>query len=549
MKQLLCLFFIIFSSFNLFNAKDKLLCPENKEVDRLMDEAIALNREGKSKEAIGVLQKTIDLAKSVGCEKGELAATKNMMLVYSHAYDYKNALQISERVKDLALDQKNYKTLATLYGTRATLYDNMGLYNESLKEYETGLQYAKLIPDADTSHYEMSLIYYNLSPYYQNRNDDKVLYYLEKSREEILKVSDNSEEVSLDKKTDMLISVNMNLGIYYKDSQNKRKDIKLSEYYFMEALKSLDQAKGEVDAYTKIDLYQALQEFYKLKKDYKKSIEYGEKMLVLEKSNSMPYNRRVGYMVLAKSYLGIGDSKMSQKYLDLYSKLNDSILTIEKEAVEVPVKKIISETKKNSDYTIKKIALISLAFLVLITVVMVIYRKRSNKILHNKYQNIIAKLKSEKEVSNEAGISDNMENIKIKLPANTPDETTKILLQKLEKFETSEKFLKKEINTSWLASNLNTNPKYLSETINTYKGKNFTNYINGLRIDYIVRKLYNDPKYREYKISYLAEECGYASSQVFVIAFKKINEVTPSYFIKNLKEDQVNTQSQEHLAS
>lgn len=151
---------------------------------------------------------------------------------------------------------------------------------------------------------------------------------------------------------------------------------------------------------------------------------------------------------------------------------------------------------------------------------MVIYRKRSNKILHNKYQNIIAKLKSEKEVSNEAGISDNMENIKIKLPANTPDETTKILLQKLEKFETSEKFLKKEINTSWLASNLNTNPKYLSETINTYKGKNFTNYINGLRIDYIVRKLYNDPKYREYKISYLAEECGYASSQVFVIAFK-----------------------------
>lgn len=82
-------------------------------------------------------------------------------------------------------------------------------------------------------------------------------------------MSDNSEEVSLDKKTDMLISVNMNLGIYYKDSQNKRKDIKLSEYYFMEALKSLDQAKGEVDAYTRIDLYQALQEFYKLKKDYK----------------------------------------------------------------------------------------------------------------------------------------------------------------------------------------------------------------------------------------------------------------------------------------
>jgi AraC-like DNA-binding protein len=375
------------------------------------------------------------------------------------------------------------------------------------------------------------------------------LYYLEKSREEILKVKDNSEEVPLNKKMDMLISVNMNLGIYYRDSKNKRRDIKRSEYYFMEALKYLDNSKGEVGPYTKIDLYQALQEFYKLKEDYPKAIEYGEKMLVLEKSNSMPYNRRVGYMVLAKSYLGIGDSKASQKYLDLYSKLNDSILSIEKEAVEVPVKKIISETKKNSDYNIKKIAFISFCFLVIIMVTMIGYRKRSNKILHNNYQKIIAKLNSEKERSVEAKLSESIENKKIKLPANTPDETTKVLLHKLEKFEMSEKFLRKEINTSWLANHLNTNPKYLSETINIYKGKNFTTYINGLRIDYIVRKLYNNPKYREYKISYLAEECGFASSQVFVIAFKKINEVTPSYFIQSLKEDRINTVLSEDTVS
>jgi hypothetical protein len=44
-------------------------------------------------------------------------------------------------------------------------------------------------------------------------------------------------------------------------------------------------------------------------------------------------------MVLAKSYLGIGDNTTSQKYLELFSKLNDSINSAEKDAVEAPVKK------------------------------------------------------------------------------------------------------------------------------------------------------------------------------------------------------------------
>lgn len=60
-------------------------------------------------------------------------------------------------------------------------------------------------------------------------------------------------------------------------------------------------------------------------------------------------------------------------------------------------------------------------------------------------------------------------------------------------------------------SNLfNTNPKYLSQIIRESKNQNFNGYINQLRINYISNKLYNIPLYREYKISYLAEECGYA---------------------------------------
>ncbi|UHO40750.1 helix-turn-helix transcriptional regulator [Chryseobacterium capnotolerans] len=86
-----------------------------------------------------------------------------------------------------------------------------------------------------------------------------------------------------------------------------------------------------------------------------------------------------------------------------------------------------------------------------------------------------------------------------------------------------------------MANHLNTNPKYLSEVIKGYRNHNFTSYINELRINYIIRKLYENPIYREYKITYLAEECGYTTPRVFVNAFKKETGFTPSYFVEQLK--------------
>lgn len=116
------------------------------------------------------------------------------------------------------------------------------------------------------------------------------------------------------------------------------------------------------------------------------------------------------------------------------------------------------------------------------------------------------------------------------------EEMTNFILKKLGKFEDSGKFLRKDINLTWLSNHFNTNSKYISEVIKVHRSKSFNSYINGLRIQYITSKLIDDPVYREYKISYLSEECGYSSTQVFVIAFKKETGVTPSHFIERLKK-------------
>lgn len=116
-----------------------------------------------------------------------------------------------------------------------------------------------------------------------------------------------------------------------------------------------------------------------------------------------------------------------------------------------------------------------------------------------------------------------------------PDKTIGSLLKKLETFETNNGYLDPAISLNLLSENLNTNTKYLSEIINTYKHKNFHSYINELRINYIIRKIRANPVYLKYKVSHLAEEAGFSSHSLFSTVFKQVTGDSPATFIKNIK--------------
>jgi AraC-like DNA-binding protein len=88
-----------------------------------------------------------------------------------------------------------------------------------------------------------------------------------------------------------------------------------------------------------------------------------------------------------------------------------------------------------------------------------------------------------------------------------------------------------------LAGQLDTNTKYLSEIINKHYNVNFNGYINKLRINFIVNKLKSDPNFMNYKISYLAETCGFSSHSTFATIFKSITGITPITFIELLKKE------------
>jgi len=165
--------------------------------------------------------------------------------------------------------------------------------------------------------------------------------------------------------------------------------------------------------------------------------------------------------------------------------------------------------------------------------------KRNQRKLHESYETVINNLKK----TNDPPAQNVQLEISSEKSINITDETLKMILTKLEKFEKSQKFIKKDLSLTSLANDLNTNTRYLSEIIKQYKGNSYNNYINGLRINYITNKLYENHIYREYKISYLAEACGFSSREVFAVIFKKETGVSPSYFINNLKKDNLESVS------
>src|SRR5690606_8859806 len=112
-----------------------------------------------------------------------------------------------------------------------------------------------------------------------------------------------------------------------------------------------------------------------------------------------------------------------------------------------------------------------------------------------------------------------------------PLDTETELLKKLEKFENDNEFLNNNLSLALLSANLNTNTKYLSHIINKHKKKDFSSYINELRILYIVQKIKKDPNYHNYKISYLASECGFSSHSKFATVFRNTTGLTPSSFL------------------
>jgi len=541
MKKSIYLFFLFFS-FHIVSAQNVKQSPTDiiDQKLKLITEKINSNQK---KQEIPLLQLKSESEK-LGYTRGILQSGSFLMKLYIDSGKNKETIQLGEQLKKIARGERDkYGYISNIYRINALALGYLGLADACLKDYKTAILYAVDIENNARRAYYLSICYENINGYYENKlldnkkYADTILHNLKKSLEEVKLIKDNNGTVPNDLKYDQLSFIDMSIGMHYL----QRQDIKSAEKYLFEGLKIHENKQYTIPADNKIMMLNQVSWLYSEMKDYQKSINFAKRALELEKQFSDPYHRVESFKFLADSYLEIRENEESKFYMNQYSSLKDSLSYVDKHNANITMKKMVSdmdvEYKENYN---KQLSMIGALVLIFAMGTIVLW-KRKNKIYHKKYEEMIAKIHDSTLLSNHDTIPETTgmvsENNDTRSPI-VPNETVKVLLQKLDRFEALEKYLKKEANLTWLANNLNTNTRYLSEIIRIYRDKNFADYINGLRIDYIVNKLYNEPKYRQYKISSLAEECGFASSRVFVNAFKKINEVPPSYFIDQLKQDE-----------
>ncbi|SKB56473.1 Helix-turn-helix domain-containing protein [Parapedobacter luteus] len=118
------------------------------------------------------------------------------------------------------------------------------------------------------------------------------------------------------------------------------------------------------------------------------------------------------------------------------------------------------------------------------------------------------------------------------------EDTERELLNKLVVFETGTAFTEKNFTISKLAALMGTNTRYVNHILQNHRNKNFNDYLNSLRIKFIIQKMIDNPEFLNYKINYLAELSGYSSHSRFAQMFKQETNISPSQFISRLSQEQ-----------
>ncbi|BFO64421.1 AraC family transcriptional regulator [Chryseobacterium sp. S0630] len=284
--------------------------------------------------------------------------------------------------------------------------------------------------------------------------------------------------------------------------------------------------------------YENLSQYYFLRQDYAIAIEKLEAGLQLIENLSFNNLKIKIYESLSRNYYAVHNDAKYHQYNKLYNDLKVKTDSSSKEGIRYLVKLV--ETNQNKNIEFQKhlllrsswslILIISLIILGLLTYFLLMRSK--NKDLKKQFDFFEKQIsrKSQPIILNKTA------------PATKDSATTKIsrekedeILQKLEEFEKSDRFLNKNMSLSLLSSQMEINTKYLSEIINN-KEKNFNGYINKLRINHIVQLLRTDSTFLNYKVSYLAEYSGFSSHSAFTTVFKSVTGMSPNAYIQEISK-------------
>ena len=453
--------------------------------------------------------------------------------VYQHLNDYDKALVFGKKAERLLTEEKDTEWRVRILGFIASQYRNIGVYSEgekfiaqselalekitdplkralckvlilqekgyyalAKKEYDAGLSYLKEsnllfdgLPDFDAKGYHKAITEEVKGRIYLEQHD------FDKAKQAFLEAKKqldpyNTEEYPL------YGYIYSGLGKIAIENNEPREVVE--DYY----RKALAIAESSFNVNLKRALYESIVDFFRKEENWEKYGEYSEK-LKLEQAKTVAYKNE----------------------------------TINQLFTEVKEEKLLFQ-ESNKFYLTFSLILLSVSLLIVLVFCrarQLKYKKKYVKALayydlqiaeKNQIKGVLEKqINDFEQVKPKQGGGAKKEEFKI------PDETKDRIMGKIQEFEDKLLYLEPSLSISFLASFCDTNIRYISIILKDKEEQDFSSYINSLRVYYIIKKLKEEKEYRNYKISYLAEEAGFSSHSKFSSVFKQIVGLSPSEFI------------------
>lgn len=446
---------------------------------------------------------------------------KSLMLkanVYQSKGSLKKSIAVATDAEVLAGKGNLVEWQARILGFLSTQYRYLGLAKKGRALLEKGILIGKSLPDKEKSNQYHGLSLQELARYYNEeekhleaiqvlRKADSLFQQLKNSNEKYFFLATNEEFIG--------------------EELNSLRRPAQSLPHFKNASALLKRAGAQQSELSGF-IYNGMGAAFQAMKRNDSAYAYLSKALVIAQASGHPNLTPDVYGNLATYYFEVGSIREARTY----SRMRDSIVTAKAKRNSGISDDIVQEL---SDQPHRSLPVLTWVLAVILFISAAAYyhnfRKRSTS--KNTANGTGEEMSGQHPLHNAQ--QTNFDQVPERKPsprqATVPAEAEERILKKLEKFERKERFTNKNITLTMISAQLETNPKYLSITINKNKGCDFNSYINGLRIAYAVRKLETDPSYLNYKLSYLAEECGFSSHSKFSSLFKNVTGMSPSDYI------------------
>lgn len=412
------------------------------------------------------------------------------------------AIKHAQQALQYAVNEKDYSFQARIYGFLSTQYRTIGFLDKGKESIKKGLSVSKKIQNKEQIIKYNAMANQELAEYaYEEKDYESAIEFLN------LAIFSYEKEENIKFKNFFLGNCEELLGRIQIKLDNKQEALN----HFSNANSYINKAEAGNTLWAAL-IYNGLGKMFLETESLDSANIYIRKALKISENGGHGSLRETVYSTTADYYKRINKLDSFSKYDAKFNAFLSSNTAKKKAMVNDAYQTLDIKPEQTSSNTSLYIA-ISLGVISLLGLFMFLSRKS----ISEKF----VKSKINEDNSNCINLSQNTEN--------------EILLN-LSKFESSQEYLDKNLSMSMLIGRLNTNSKYLRYILKKHKESDYNNYINELRINYIVHKLKTDPEYLNYKISYLADESGFSSHSKFSSNFRQIVGLTPSEFIDNIKK-------------